>query len=68
MTDKTKAEQALELWREWFVWDGDPTYMDEMYGDLRCFFCGEILLDKPYEHAPNCIFIRAKQLVDSLED
>ena len=68
MTDKTKAEQALELWREWFVEDGCPTYAGECGGDISCFFCGEWSFGEEDCHEPDCIFVRAKKLIDSLED
>jgi len=64
MTDKTKEQLALELWREWFVWDGDPTYTRKTGGDPNCFFCGAIFFKGEGKHLPGCIFIRAKQLIE----
>jgi len=71
MTDKTKAEQALDLWKEWFDWSGNP--------DIKitpCRICLEIFghecfdefYREPHEPIPDCVFIRAWQLIKSLED
>ena len=64
MTKKTKEQLALELWREWFAEDGGPMYAAEGSGDLTCFFCGEWFFGEHDKHAPDCIFIRAKQLIE----
>lgn len=56
-----KIEQddlGLQLWKEWFEWDGDPLVVDD-YGRVTCFFCVE---DDP-NHSKDCIFVKAKQLV-----
>lgn len=60
----TVAELALQLWVEWFRKGGDPLHASEVDGDLSCFFCGGYALDRDsQEHDPECIWLRAKQLV-----
>jgi len=49
---------ALELWRQWFDWDGDP-WVEDNRANVTCFFCLE---DKP-NHTSNCTYERARNLL-----
>jgi hypothetical protein len=55
------AESALDLWRRWFAWSGDPWDRDEVY--QSCIFCGHDKL----QHEPDCIWVAAKKLVERPE-
>lgn len=59
-----EANEALTLWREWFAKSGDPFYASE--DDVYCFFCGEWQHDSDNrpEHEADCIYVRAKRLVE----
>lgn len=62
---KTKEKLALELWREWFKEaNGDPTMFDTVMDDNVCIFCERrgAEYDK-VDHAPDCIYLRAKGLM-----
>ena len=62
--DHEKGMKALQLWREWFEQDGDPStwYMDI---DVDCFFCGVSMNpNQETRHESNCIYVKAKKLVD----
>lgn len=61
---KTNAEQALALWVEWFGKNRDPFIPSEMDGNPYCFFCFEDQYDKE-AHEPDCIYARAKALVEN---
>lgn len=52
-----KMDEALNIWREWFEWSGNP-WVEDDYGKTNCFFCGET---EP-NHAPSCAFIKAQTL------
>jgi hypothetical protein len=60
-------DEALKLWREWFKDDGNPIVAGECGGDLSCFFCGgwQVAVKSPCEHKPDCIYVRAKALIES---
>ena len=59
-------DTALALWREWLEQDGDPLYASEQNGDLYCFFCQEWQANRrAHTHAPDCIYIRAKRLIEA---
>lgn len=59
-----KAEEALKLWEEWLANNNmvDAPLAYEAQGDSYCFFCNR---SNPLRegHEPNCIYIRAKELV-----
>lgn len=58
--DATAEEKALELWREFFERDNDPFVVQTYWGeDLQCYFC-----DGKPDHKPDCIYIRAKALIE----
>jgi hypothetical protein len=64
---KRHEEEALELWREYFLKGIDPLGEDVVG---YCFFC----LAEVYsgwgddKHEPDCIYVRAKKLVEGIED
>jgi hypothetical protein len=64
MVDKKEEEGALELWRRWFEFSGDPWESAGFWGTDFCFFCRE---DHP-NHKPDCVYIAAKELVGYEED
>lgn len=53
-----RQAMALGLWQEWFDTDGDPYKEDGFY----CFGCKR---SKRSYHAEDCIYIRAKQLIEA---
>lgn len=54
-----------DLWLEWFKEDGDPLY-DGGEWDECCFFCGQYQTSiNESRHDENCIYLRAKQLIES---
>lgn len=59
MADKLTKTTAVELWKRWFDWSGDPWVSGDGWITEDCFFCGE---DKP-NHEPHCVYITAKELV-----
>lgn len=54
-----RERKALELWREWFRWSGDPWEVEDQMGRVGCFFC---IADQP-NHEPDCIYLAAWELV-----
>lgn len=50
---------AIELWKRWFDWSGDPWVDASEFGRVYCFFCGE---NHP-NHEPHCVFVTAQKLV-----
>lgn len=60
------GQEALKLWREWFNRQGSSPSID---GDISwyCFFCNETLTgnEEDSQHAPDCIYIRAKKLIEA---
>lgn len=58
VTSKYKLEAAIELWKRWFDWSGNPWEVNSN-GDECCFFCGEL---KP-NHEVDCVYTIAKELV-----
>jgi hypothetical protein len=67
MLRKAVENEALALWREWLTLDGDPFYAGEISGDPHCFFCGLVFFGESDKHAPSCIFVRAKKLVEKAD-
>lgn len=57
---EAKEDRALSLWKEWFDYNGIPWERDADNWDSSCFFCGK---GHP-EHEGNCVFIRAKKLIE----
>ncbi len=53
--------EAIELWKRWFKWSGDPWVSGDGWISEQCFFCGE---DKP-KHTIDCVYILAKELTES---
>jgi hypothetical protein len=49
-----------KLWIEWFEFSGNPWEYNDNYGRTYCFFCAE---EYP-NHSANCVFIRAKSLIE----
>jgi len=47
-----------ELWEQWFDFDKEP-WEEDYLGDEWCFFCGT-----QSSHSPDCIYLKAKQLLD----
>lgn len=61
MGDRVSDEKdALELWRRWFEFSGDPYVMDTDAIDKWCFFCRN---SEDEGHAGNCIYIDATNLL-----
>jgi len=58
-----RAERALELWEEWFADDGDPV-VNYTVVDYMCFFCRSMSRRNNVNHEHDCIYIRAKELLD----
>ena len=52
--------KALELWKRLFEWTDSP-YEEWEDGSFLCFFCGT---EESMPHAPDCIWIEAKKLVE----
>lgn len=58
---------ALELWRRWLKFSGDPYVMDMdsvdegCWIDKLCFFCGG---RKSADHASDCVYIAATKLLN----
>ena len=50
-----------ELWAEWFDSRGEPWGDTEgdRHGNRWCFFC-----DNPDDHFPDCVYLKAKRLLD----
>lgn len=68
MTDAERAQAALDLWKELFEQLEDMPYFSyHFYGDTmyKCFFC-EVAESYPgdIKHDPDCIYIRARKLVE----
>lgn len=57
-----RANAALSLWREWFEKSGDNPQVTPDVWD-HCFFCGNLREQHP-AHVPDCIYLRAKALVE----
>lgn len=58
-------DEAFEILKEWFSKSGDPFFASEAGGDVYCFFCREWQLDSNNPvHADDCLYVRAKQLVE----
>jgi len=57
MSDEDKA---LELWRRWFDFSGDPYEADVDAIELWCFFCGK---NKDDGHASDCVYVQAAKLL-----
>ena len=59
-----KANPWRELWVEWFDLNEGPSggpWSDSEWGGVRvCFFCNG---DEP-EHRPDCVYLKAKRLLD----
>ena len=55
-----KAYRALELWERWFVESGDP-----MAHSGECFFCKALLCNRQ-NHAPDCIYLAARELIEQV--
>lgn len=61
------ALEALYLWAEWFEKEGSP----KIYGvaGVSCFFCkGAARPGHEIRHKPDCIYRRAKELVDEAKE
>ena len=57
--ENTKEYLALALWREWFARAESP------WLEGYCFFCKERkTADEAAGHAPGCVYLRAKALVE----
>jgi len=57
--ENTKEYLALPLWREWFARRENP------WLEGYCFFCKERkTIDDAAGHAPGCVYMRAKALVE----
>ena len=57
--ENTKEYLALTLWREWFA-RGESPWLEGY-----CFFCKEReTADGTARHAPGCLYLRAKALVE----
>lgn len=56
-------QKALELWRKWFSWSGNPWVLEGDEFDRECFFCGR----KEPDHEQDCTYIGAKNLVEAHE-
>lgn len=54
-----KEEAALQLWKAWFGFDGNPWITDD-YGRTYCFFC----VEASPNHSDDCIFVRARSLCE----
>lgn len=54
----TPEALALQLWKDWFSFCGNPWIQDD-YGRMGCYFCVE---DHP-GHAEDCIFVKAQKLI-----
>jgi len=55
-------KQLADLWREWFKEKKDPLCH---YDEVVCHFCDALEIgDVPVEHAPDCIYFRAKVIID----
>lgn len=55
-------DKGLELWKQWFDWDGEPWTSDD-YGRTDCFFCGESYPS----HSEDCVWVHAKKLLEEQE-
>ncbi len=60
-------DTALQLWREFFGERGRGSYFDSPCGDAECFFCGESIYNEEEGHDPDCVYIRAKKLLEERE-
>lgn len=60
MSDKT-PDTFESLVREMVAYFGDATYHEDDYGRVYCMFCVE---DEGKPHAPDCIYVRAKRLIE----
>jgi hypothetical protein len=57
--EDTKEYLALTLWREWFARGESP------WIEGSCFFCKEQkTADEAAGHAPDCLYVRAKAMVE----
>lgn len=61
MVDK-KEENALELWKRWFEFSGDPWESIDVFEDCCFFCCG----DRP-DHELDCVYVAAKKLIGYVE-
>lgn len=61
--EEAKTE-AINLWIDWIEQSKDYPYCEgECGGDLHCFFCAAFDCEPHYK---DCIYIRAKTMVDGL--
>lgn len=54
---------ALQLWKDWFEYSGNSQVIDRGRFDSYCFFCSET----DSNHAPDCVFVRAQNLLTNLK-
>lgn len=60
-----KTETALDLWRRWLEWSGNPYLVYNGRWEEECFFC---LNTKEEGHEPDCVFVAAKKLAEEKHD
>lgn len=58
MNEKYTLTAAIELWKRWFDWRGNP-YIKVGGMPTVCFFCDAIRPD----HNVNCVYVTAEKLV-----
>ena len=57
------SPEAMQLWKEFF--NKDKGAMEADHGDTEsCFFCGEIAGWREERHKPDCIYLRAKEMLE----
>jgi hypothetical protein len=63
-------ETALNLWRRWFEWSGEPVYYRDGVWPGECYFCGEEekIGQKGIKHSDSCVWVLAKKLIEETHD
>jgi len=62
------SDEALQLWIELFQsdsWVYSPI-IESLNGDCSCFFCHEYQPGSTEQHKPNCIYLRAKAMLEKM--
>ena len=62
---ESNAQRALEAWKKWWKFSGDPAEHDrdrDGWG-VFCFFCGETI-NGPESHEKDCPYLTVAQIAE----
>lgn len=59
-SDEERERKALELWRQWFEYRGNPYEQIGYLDDDYCFFCGN---ESDDGHEKDCPYVGACELL-----